>query len=173
MRPPPLVTGLICGLISAINLTTGIPASATGAASAVPAWRWPTVAGQSGLIRPFQAPLRRFGVGHRGVDLEVTIGERIIAPAPGVIAFNGLVARIPTLVISHGGGLRSTYQPITSALKVGDGVKPGAVVGVLARAGGHCAPRTCLHWGVRNSAGYLDPLRLIRPAFPVLLPLLR
>lgn len=170
MRPKPLTTGLICGLLSVVSLTFS-PAQAASAASASPVWRWPTVSGQTAIIRPFQAPLRRFGPGHRGIDLPLAPGEQITAPASGVISFSGWVARTPTLVIDHGGGLRSTFQPVTSTLKVGADVKPGAVIGVLATTVGHCAPNSCLHWGVRNSAGYLDPFRLIRPAFPVLLPL--
>ena len=170
MRPKSLATALICGLLSVISLTF-FPAQASRGASASAVWRWPTVSAQTAIIRPFQAPLRRFGPGHRGIDLPLAPGEQITAPASGVISFSGSVARTPTLVIDHGGGLRSTFQPVTSRLKVGSGVKPGAVIGVLAKTAGHCAPNSCLHWGVRNSAGYLDPLRLIRPTFPVLLPL--
>jgi murein DD-endopeptidase MepM/ murein hydrolase activator NlpD len=170
MRPKPLATGLICGLISVISLTFS-PAQAVSGASTAPVWRWPTATGRTALIRGFQAPLHRFGPGHRGIDLRLAPGEQIAAPASGVISFSGSVARTPTLVIDHGGGLRSTFQPATSTLKVGTGVKPGDVIGVLATAPGHCAPNSCLHWGVRNSAGYLDPLRLVRPSLPVLLPL--
>jgi murein DD-endopeptidase MepM/ murein hydrolase activator NlpD len=148
------------------------PARAASGPSVNPAWHWPTVSGQAGLVRAFQAPLRRFGPGHRGIDLRSAPGEQILAPASGVISFSGSVARTPTLVIDHGGGLRSTFQPVFSTLKLGAVLKTGAVLGVLAVPGGHCSPNSCLHWGVRNSEGYLDPLRLIRPSLPVLLPLL-
>ena len=54
----------------------------------------------------------------------------------------------------------------------GDVVHRGQQVGVLAPAPVHCAPLTCLHWGVRRGQAYLDPLVLLRPpAPPVLLPL--
>jgi murein DD-endopeptidase MepM/ murein hydrolase activator NlpD len=164
-----LLFGRIPRFLAFVVLLALLPEGAALAGS--PTWRWPASAGQSGLIRPFVAPLMQYGAGHRGVDIEVPIGGRILAPAPGVVSFNGVVARIPTLVLDHGGGVRSTYQPVTSPLKVGESVKAGALIGLLTAPGGHCAPKQCLHWGVRNSAGYLDPIRFIRPAMPVLLPL--
>jgi murein DD-endopeptidase MepM/ murein hydrolase activator NlpD len=144
----------------------------TSAAAQTSAWRWP-VASPASVIRPFVAPIARYGPGHRGVDLAVPAAGTILAPAPGTVAFIGVVARTPTLVLDHGGGVRSTYQPVTSPLKVGDKVKAGAAVGSLSTPGGHCAPEQCLHWGVRNSIGYLDPVRFIRPTMPVLLPVTR
>jgi murein DD-endopeptidase MepM/ murein hydrolase activator NlpD len=145
-----------------------IPESAVGAET--PAWRWPVTSPPT-VLRQFVAPLARYGPGHRGVDLGLPISAKILAPAPGTVVFNGIVARIPTLVLDHGGGLRSTYQPVISTLKVGQTVAVGAAIGSLVATGGHCAPKSCLHWGARNSAGYLDPVRLVRRTMPVLLPL--
>lgn len=146
----------------------------SSAAAAEPGWRWPISTGNAALIRPFQAPATTYGAGHRGVDLAAVVGQPVLAPASGTLVFNGLVARIPTLVIDHG-GLRSSYQPVQSPLKVGQAVAAGSVIGVVvggtAAQVGHC-PRTCLHFGVRNSSGYLDPVRLIRATSPVLLPVL-
>lgn len=144
------------------------PASAAGTP-----WQWPVPGEQTRLIRTFEAPLRPYGTGHRGIDLQVSVGEKITAPAPGVVSFTGLIAKVPTLVLDHGGGIRSTYQPITTALRVGEKVETGSVIGVIASGGRHCVPRTCLHLGVRNSSGYLDPMRMLRQSPPVLLPLLR
>lgn len=164
----PCLTSLSCLVFALVLTVVTSPARATG-----PTWHWPTASGQADLIRPFQAPLGRYGSGHRGIDLQVSVDRPITAPAPGVVLFDGLVARVPTLVLDHGGGLRSTYQPLTSELKVGDTVKVGQVIGTIAKGGRHCLPKICLHFGARNSAGYLDPRRLIRPTFPVLLPLAR
>jgi murein DD-endopeptidase MepM/ murein hydrolase activator NlpD len=154
--------------LALIALLTLVPSAALADG---PTWRWPVSAGQTEVIRPFAAPLAKYGPGHRGVDLELPSGGKILAPAPGIVAFNGIVARTPTLVLDHGGGLRSTYQPALSPLKVGQKVESGLVIGSLAATRGHCSPQACLHWGVRNSQGYLDPIRLIRPTMPVLLPL--
>lgn len=167
MPQRPTCTRFFCLLATLTILVASDPAMA-----AAPAWRWPTSSGVAGLIRAFQPPLHQYGAGHRGVDLEVTDGQQITAPASGVVLFKGLVARIPTLVLDHGGGLRSTYQPVTTVLKVGEMVEMGAVIGVITKGGRHCQLRTCLHFGVRNSAGYLDPVKMIRQNSPVLLPLL-
>lgn len=144
------------------------------AAAAEPGWRWPISTGNRALIRQFQAPASTYGAGHRGVDLAAIVGQQVLAPASGTLVFNGLVARIPTLVIDHG-GLRSSFQPVQSPLKVGQAVTAGSVIGVVVgetgTQAGHC-PRTCLHFGVRNSTGYLDPTKLIRATSPVLLPVL-
>ena len=164
----PLLTRLICLVTVLATVAAPNPAGA-----ATPTWRWPTSGGQTGLIRPFQAPISRYGPGHRGVDLQVTVGQQVTAPASGIVLFNGLIARIPTLVLDHGGGLRSTYQPLTSGLRVGEAVRAGAAIGVIAKGGRHCLPRICLHFGVRNSAGYLDPIKLIHSRMPMLLPPLK
>jgi murein DD-endopeptidase MepM/ murein hydrolase activator NlpD len=156
-------------LLLSLLVCIALPESAAGAQTA---WRWP-VASPASVIRSFVAPIARYGPGHRGVDLALPAAGTIFAPAPGTVVFIGIVARTPTLVLDHGGGVRSTYQPATSPLMVGDKVKAGSAVGSLSAPGGHCAPEQCLHWGVRNSIGYLDPVRFIRPAMPVLLPLTR
>lgn len=167
MPPNPRLIRLGC-LVATVSMVV----ATSPARAAEPAWRWPTSNGQLSLIRPFQAPLGRYGSGHRGVDLKVNIGQQIRAPAPGTVSFNAQVAQVPTLVIDHGSGLRSTYQPVASALKVGARVRTGDVIGVIVAAEGHCPLATCLHWGVRNLTGYLDPIKLIRRSSPVLLPLI-
>jgi hypothetical protein len=50
-------------------------------------------------------------------------------------------------------------------------VVAGGRLGVVAAVPGHCAPATCLHWGVRRGDVYLDPLQLVGTGPPVLLPL--
>ncbi len=57
---------------------------------------------------------------------------------------------------------------------VGTPVLTGESVGVISREASrlsHCAPASCLHWGVRRGEVYLDPLALVGGASPVLLPL--
>jgi len=162
----------LTGPVFALILTLASPASPASAASAAAPWHWPTTSGPAALTRGFQAPLTQYGSGHRGVDLQVRLGEEISAPALGVVLFNGLVARIPTLVLDHGAGLVSTYQPLVSELTVGDKVKLGSKVGTVTKNWSHCSIATCLHWGVRNSTGYLDPLKFVKQRIPVLLPIL-
>ncbi|HUW78865.1 MAG TPA: M23 family metallopeptidase [Candidatus Nanopelagicaceae bacterium] len=168
--------GFISLLVALLSLSVLTPPSAKATSrTVVQAWHWPAAAGEFSVIRPFSPALVAYGPGHRGVDLQLPLGSEVMAPTGGTVIFNGLVARTPTLVLDHGRGLRSTYQPVTSSLHIGQVVKTGLVIGFLSastsRMGTHCGPVPCLHWGVRNSVGYLDPLSLIRPTMPVLLPL--
>jgi murein DD-endopeptidase MepM/ murein hydrolase activator NlpD len=96
----------------------------------------------------------------------------VLAAGPGIVAFAGLVAGRGVVTVAHEGGLRTTYEPVIAAVKVGRTVTAGDELGVLA-AGAHC-PAACLHWGALRGDVYVDPLTLLRPpAPPVLLPLPR
>jgi murein DD-endopeptidase MepM/ murein hydrolase activator NlpD len=114
----------------------------------------------------------RWSAGHRGVDLVAFLGQPVRAPAAGRVLFAGTVVDRGVLTLLHGGGVRTTYEPVVATVSVGDLVTPGQQVALLAGTPGHCAPGTCLHWGARRFETYLDPLSLLRPPDPaVLLPL--
>jgi murein DD-endopeptidase MepM/ murein hydrolase activator NlpD len=81
-----------------------------------------------------------------------------------VVVFAGRVGGVGVVSVDHPGGLRTTYQPVTPAVARGRRVVRGQVLGLLAGSGGHCAPATCLHWGLRRGATYLDPLGLLGPS---------
>ena len=125
------------------------------------------------LVHDFVAPEERWSPGHRGVDLSSAAGATILAPQSGTVSFVGVVVDRPVLVLTHADGLRSTLEPVTSMLAVGDRVAAGDVVAALDETpSSHCAPAWCLHWGVRRGEEYLDPLTLTRVVEPVvLLPL--
>jgi murein DD-endopeptidase MepM/ murein hydrolase activator NlpD len=65
------------------------------------------------------------------------------------------------VVVTHAGGLRTTYEPVVAAVSKGDQVVAGQVLGGLSAAGSHCLPAACLHWGLRRGETYLDPLALV------------
>lgn len=140
-----------------------------------PAWVWP-LDPEPRVVRGFDLPEQRWLPGHRGVDLLVA-GEMAVAggsvrtPADGRLRFVGHVAGKPVVVVEHAGGLRSTFEPVTSGLGLGALVNRGQVVGAVTDTPGHCAPRTCLHWGVLRGDTYLDPLALLGPRNVRLLPL--
>ncbi|MEP7764986.1 M23 family metallopeptidase [Sanguibacter sp. 25GB23B1] len=114
------------------------------------------------LVREFDPPTARWGPGHRGVDLRSANEAPVLAPQAGTVAFVGVVVDRPLVVISHADGLRSTLEPVASDLTTGTAVARGDVVGVLAPGvATHCAPATCLHWGVRRGEEYIDPLTLV------------
>jgi murein DD-endopeptidase MepM/ murein hydrolase activator NlpD len=93
------------------------------------------------------------------------------------VSFSGQIAGQGILTVTHAGGLRTTYQPVALGLPTGTAVAAGQQIGVVAAEPGHCAPATCLHWGLLRGLGpastYLDPLQLLGAdrARPVLLPL--
>ncbi len=126
-----------------------------------PGWGWP-VHGPT-VIRRFVRPAFRWSPGHRGVDLAPSGDLTVLAPRAAVVSFAGMVAGRPVLVLTHPGGLRSTFEPVRTDAAVGTVVDRGAPVGVLvlSSAAGHCRPRDCVHWGVRRGDTYLDPLALL------------
>ncbi|CAH0172312.1 murein hydrolase activator EnvC [Microbacterium sp. Bi128] len=118
-------------------------------------WVWPVDAVQ--IVRPFEAPVHRYAAGHRGVDLGAV--GRVRSPAAGTIAFAGPVAGRPVVTVDHGDGLVTTFEPVTTALRVGDAVARGDPIGDVAE-GGHTATGT-VHFGVRWNGDYVNPLRLL------------
>lgn len=146
-----------------------VPAAAGGQAPAA-RWVWP-LDPVPRVARPFDGPPAPWLPGHRGVDLRAESGQAVLAPARGRVAFAGTVVDRGVVTIEHGGGLRTSYEPVTTTLAVGTVVARGQVVAVVAGGPGHCPPRSCLHWGLRRGDVYLDPLLLVRtPKPPVLLP---
>ncbi|MFS0732829.1 M23 family metallopeptidase [Microbacterium sp. 1P10UB] len=120
-------------------------------------WVWP--AEPFRLVRPFVAPAHEYGPGHRGIDLDLSGGEALKAPADGVVAFSGSVAGRGILTIDHGGGLVTTLEPVASELVPGAVVARGDRVATLA-AGGHATAGT-VHLGVRLDGQYINPLLLL------------
>ncbi len=148
-------------LLAGLLLAPG-PATAT-AVPAVAGWVWPLDPAPAVVAR-FDAPTGPFAAGHRGVDLAATVGQQVLAAGRGTVAFAGTVAGKPVVSIDHAGGLRTTYEPVLADVRAGDRVVPGSPVGRVAGTPGHCAPVTCLHWGLRVGPGlatYQDPLSLL------------
>lgn len=121
-------------------------------------WSWP-VASPRVIVNPFRAPATPYSSGHRGIDLELSHGGEIFAPADGVVHFSGMVASRSVLSIAHSGELLSSYEAVSSELVAGDFVREGQTVGQLTD-GGHCAGE-CLHFGVRLRGEYVSPLLLL------------
>ncbi len=122
------------------------------------------------VIRPFDPPELMWGAGHRGVDLAIGVGGVVRSPAEGVVTFVGVVAGQEVIVVAHADGLRSTFQPVLASVPFGARVAKGEGVGVLTSSPGHCAPSSCVHWGVLRGSAYLDPLGFLHERV-VLLPL--
>ncbi len=109
------------------------------------------------VLSEFAPPPQDWESGHRGTDLAARIGQSVHASAAGRVSFAGQVGGTPTVVIAHG-RLRTTYQPVTPSVRVGQRLRAGQRIGRLA-SGSHCA-RSCLHWGLKEGGRYLDPTLL-------------
>lgn len=110
--------------------------------------------------------------GHRGIDLAAAVDQEVVAPAAGEVTFAGYVVNRSVVSVRHAGGLVSSLEPVDATVSVGDHVDVGTTLGTVATAPGHCAPATCVHWGLRRDGHYVDPLDYLRGFGPVrLLPL--
>ena len=130
---------------------------------------WP-LQPEPAVVAYFDPPDSPYGAGHRGVDLEGSIGQEVHAALAGTVTYAGMIAGRGVVVVSHG-ETRTTYEPVTATVHVGDPAPQGSVIGTLELSGSHCFPRACLHWGWLEGETYLDPLRLVGAGPVRLLPL--
>ena len=136
---------------------------------AAPGGTWP-LAPRPPVVRGFDPPASPWGAGHRGVDLLGHRGQVVRAARAGRITFSGRLAGRGVVVVDHG-VLRTTYEPVTASVKVGDLVAEGQPIGNLQAGRSHCSPRVCLHWGLLRGHVYLNPLLLVGGGPVRLLPL--
>ena len=165
-----LATALVttAGVASSVPLGPGSERP-TVRPSGVSRWAWP-LDPHPEVARPFDRPDQPWLAGHRGVDLAATVGQSVLAPTAGRLSWSGMVAGRPVVVVTHDNGLRSTFEPVAATAVVGSSVTRGQAIGTVTSEPGHCAPRTCLHWGVRRGETYLDPLAYVGRPPVILLP---
>jgi murein DD-endopeptidase MepM/ murein hydrolase activator NlpD len=133
-------------------------------------WQWP-LAGRPDVVRPFDPPETPYGPGHRWVDLGAVPGTGVVAAGGGVVGWAGVLAGRGVVSVRHPGGLRTTYEPLTPAVRAGEVVAAGERLGHLATGHLGCPRPACLHWGLLRGAMYVDPLALFRRGRVRLLPL--
>ncbi|MFI1757628.1 murein hydrolase activator EnvC family protein [Streptomyces sp. NPDC020571] len=125
---------------------------------------WP-VGTRPPVLRGWEPPATPYGPGHRGVDLAADGGAPVRAVAAGRVSFAGPVAgRGAVSVELTGTGeppLRTTYAPVEAAVRKGDEVAAGQLLGTVEPTGPHCT--ACLHWGLLRGEVYLNPLSLLPP----------
>ena len=130
---------------------------------------WP-LAPRPPVVEGFDPPATRWGAGHRGVDLLGHAGQPVHSALGGTVAFAAPLAGRGVVVVDHG-GVRTTYEPVSARVTVGEEVARGAVLGTLQHSSSHCLPRACLHWGLLRGEDYLNPLTLVGAGPIRLLPL--
>lgn len=156
---------LACGILCLLLALFGAGAGAAVAGPEKP-FTWP-LRPRPAVVRTFDPPEQDWLPGHRGVDLAGAPDQTVYAAGPGVVVFAGEVAGRPVISIRHDGDLRTTYEPVTAEVTVGQRVTRDTALGALV-AGHTGCPRACLHWGVRRENSgrarreYLDPLGLLR-----------
>ncbi|HET7802230.1 MAG TPA: peptidoglycan DD-metalloendopeptidase family protein [Humibacillus xanthopallidus] len=152
------------------STTEGRSATTASAPQQQIRWSWPLQPTPE-VARRFDPPDQPWLPGHRGVDLVGAVGQAVHSPTSGTVTYAGRLAGRGVVVVTHAGGLRSTFEPVSSTVSMGTVVAQGDPVGAISAEAGHCAPVTCLHWGVLRGRAYLDPLAFVGRARIVLLPL--
>lgn len=117
----------------------------------------------------FERPEYQWSSGHRGIDVALDASRELIAPADGVVSFAGKVASKSVVSLRHG-SLTLTFEPAQTTLQHGTQVARGEAFAIAQGVSDHCAD-TCVHWGIKDDAGYVDPSTLLGAQRIVLLPL--
>lgn len=121
-------------------------------------WLTPPVDGA--VVARFEAPVRKWGSGHRGVDYAVAAGTAVRAAASGTVTFAGSVAGTLAVTIDHG-PFQTTYSALSSVdVTEGQFVDRGHWIGAVGEAHEGTAG---LHLGVKDGDAYLDPARFFGP----------
>lgn len=140
-------------------------------------WTWPATARAEGsrlqwpvaprpmVTRAFDAPSPNWNRGHRGVDLAAGPQQPVYAAGPGTVVFAGVLAGRPVVSLAHPGGLRTSYEPVQAAVRPGQTVSTGQLLGSLLSGHPGCPVTACLHWGAMwgpaSDAEYVNPLGLL------------
>jgi murein DD-endopeptidase MepM/ murein hydrolase activator NlpD len=154
----PLAAAAVAG-VALVGGTPAAPEPPVPTPAAVDTHPWRAPLAPLTLVAGYDPPAVRWLAGHRGLDLRGAFGQQVLAVDDGLVTVAGPVAGRGVVTVRHG-PIRSTYEPVTALVTVGDRVRAGQPIGLLAD-GGHC--RGCLHLGARRGEDYLDPWRLISP----------
>lgn len=166
-----LVTGSLLAATAILHPTIAEAAAGpagAGGGTVNEGWRAP-----AGPLEPsagFDPPPEPWLSGHRGVDLDAAAGREVVAAGSGTVVFADVLAGRGVVSIDHPGGLRTTYEPVAPAVKPGESVSAGQVIGLLEPGHGSCAGRSCLHLGLKRGPLYLDPMLLFGSGLVRLLP---
>ena len=150
----PALRLVVLAVAFAVSVVPPVQASGATAPAELPGLGVRPVPGR--VAKHFKPPLTSYGAGHRGVDLRARPGEPVVSALGGTVTFAGDVAGVSWVTVDHGGGVTTTYGPISPRIvRAGVVVSAGEVVGFVAPGARH------LDWGARLDGNYLDPLALL------------
>jgi murein DD-endopeptidase MepM/ murein hydrolase activator NlpD len=113
----------------------------------VPTCYQPPVA--SPIVDPFRAPACTYCSGNRGLEYRPAPGSRVVAAAPGVVRFTGIVAGVRYVVVDQTDGRSATYGRLASSnVAVAVQVGRGDAVGTTTDR---------FYFGLRIGDRYIDP----------------
>ena len=94
---------------------------------------------------------------HSGLDIPAPVGQKVVAPAEGVVVgtgnyfFNG-----NTVLIDHGQGLISMFCHLSKInVEKGQRIQQGEILGLVGKTGRVTGPH--LHWGMSLNNARVDP----------------
>lgn len=152
-RRRPLVLTVAAACLALVSVTAADAAVTVVCASPVDPFS---------VSRLASLPAQNWLPGHRGIDLGTSVGRTVNAPAAGEVTYAGVVVNRPVVSVRHAGGFVSSLEPVDATVRVGDVVGVGDTLGTVSTAAGHCAPATCVHWGLRRDGRYVNPLDYLR-----------
>ena len=101
------------------------------------------------VVDPFRAPPCVFCSGNRGLEYQPRTGAPVVAAAPGIVTFSGVVAGLRYLVIAQSDGRTATYGRLAVVrVAVGATVRPGEAI---------AATTERFYFGLRQGDRYIDP----------------
>jgi len=113
------------------------------------------------VVHPYDAPANPYAAGHRGVDVAAPMGTPVRASAAGTVSFSGNVAGDGSVTIDHDPHLKTSYSYLGSiAVKKGQTVKRGTVIGTVGRGHPGSGLPPHVHLSARRDGVYFDPLEL-------------
>ncbi|NOZ06289.1 MAG: peptidoglycan DD-metalloendopeptidase family protein [Chloroflexi bacterium] len=122
---------------------------------------------------PFAWPLvgritQRYSAAHRAIDIAGPYGVTVYAARAGKVVHVGWAPTGYgyTVIIDHGGGLRSLYGHLKGEwVHLGDRVRRGDIIGALGSTGNSSGPH--LHFEIRKGGRRVDPMPYLPAGGPL------
>jgi murein DD-endopeptidase MepM/ murein hydrolase activator NlpD len=125
---------------------------------------WPVEGRITGSFGERIDPFNGEGAFHRGVDISAGYGNRILAPADGVVVFAGPENGYGRLIqIQHANGIITRYGHLSAfSVNAGQRVSRGQIIGFVGSSGRSTAPH--LHYEVWVHNSPVNPYKFLRTA---------